>query len=89
MAAEIVARNWLSLTVEDESDVHDGLWMAVEKIMRVLYVDDGLIRSRYLEWLQVALSVLARLFCRVGLMLNVENSKTMTFQPGAIHTGMS
>ena len=54
----------------------------------MLYLGDGLIRFQYPECLQGALNDLMGLFYRVGLMSNIENSRTMTFQPGAIHTGM-
>ena len=36
---------WLSITVEDESTTHYGLWMVLEICMGVFYEDDGMIGS--------------------------------------------
>ena len=49
VAVGSVFRHWLSLTVEDESAFHDRLSTVVGRILVVLYVDYGLIRSRYPE----------------------------------------
>ena len=55
----------------------------------MLYVDDVIIISKDLEWLQGSLNVLIGLFRRVRLMTNVANSSTMICQTELIHTGMS
>ena len=58
-------------------------------IIGVFYADDVIMGSQDPEWIQGAIDVLIGLFYRVGLMANVAKYNTMTFQLGAIHTGMS
>ena len=57
--------------------------------MSVFYAGYVMIGYSYLEWLQVSINVLIGLFRRFRLIYNIKISKTMTCQPGAIHTGMS
>ena len=57
VAVDRVVRHCLSLAVEDESVIHYGLKMAVGRNMGVFYVDDGLIRLWYSEWLQGDINV--------------------------------
>ena len=57
--------------------------------MGVFNADDGMIGSRDPEWLQGSINVIIEIFRRFGLMSNVAKSKTMTFQPGSICTGVS
>ena len=57
--------------------------------MGLFYADEGMIRSRVPELIQREINVIIGLFIRFGLMANVEKSKTMTFQPGAICTWIS
>ena len=45
----IVVLHWLSLIVEDDSDIYDGLGMAVGRIIGMFYADTNLIGSRYTE----------------------------------------
>ena len=78
----------MSLTVEDLSTNHEGLGMKVGQCMGIFYADDGMIGSRDTEWFQGAINVLIWLFRRIRFMANVAKSKTTTWQPGAIHTGM-
>ena len=33
VAVESVVRHWMSLTVEEESTTHEGLWMAIGRFM--------------------------------------------------------
>ena len=89
MALDSVVRHWLSHTVENESAIHDRLRTAVGRSMGMFYADDGLIGLWDPEWPQGSTNVLIRLFCMIGLMINVEKSKTMAYQPGAIFTGVS
>ena len=84
-----VVCHWISLTVEDEQGTHEELGMVAGRCMGVFNADDGMLGSRYPEWLQGAINVLIRLFRRVRLMVNVAKSKNMTCQPGAIHMGIS
>ena len=62
VAVDNVVRNWLSMTVEYEAVIHDGLVHAVEMSIGVFYADNGLIGSSDLEWLQGAINVLIGLF---------------------------
>ena len=55
----------------------------------MFYFYDGIIISRDPKCLQGDLNVLIGLFRRVKLRSNVTNYRTMTFQLGVIHTGMS
>ena len=55
--------------------------------MEMFYAYFRMVVLRDPEWLQGAINVLIRIFRRVRLMENVVKSKTMTYQPGAIHTG--
>ena len=89
VSLDYVVPHWISLTAEDESDIRYGLGIVVGSSMGVFNVYDILIGSSDLEWIQVAINILKGLFQRVGLVENVEKSNTMTFQPGAIYTGMS
>ena len=52
----------LSITVEDESIIHDRLGIAVVICIGVFYADYGLIGLRDPEWLQVAIDVLIKIF---------------------------
>ena len=52
-------------------------------------MDNGLLGFPYPEWLNGELNVLIGLSRRIGLMVNVTKSKTMTFHPGEIRLGMS
>ena len=51
VVVDSVVRYCLSLTVQDESGIRDGLRMVVVSSMGMFYADDGLIISRYPEWL--------------------------------------
>ena len=63
--------------------------MEVRRSMGVFYADSGLVGSWDLKWLQGALNVRIRLFCRIDLLSNVSKSKTIICQPGEICIGMS
>ena len=84
-----VVCHWISLTVEDEQVTHEELGMVAGRCMGVFNADDGMLGSRYPEWLQGAINVLIRLFRRVLLMENIAKYKTTTCQTGEIFTGMS
>ena len=81
---EIVVRNWLALTVEDQLVDQEGLGLSVGSCLGFLYVNNGVVGSRDPQWLQVALNVLVGLFRRYGLVANVANSKAMKFQLGTL-----
>ena len=88
MAVDNVVRNGMSMIVEDDAVVHDRLGYAVGQIMRVFYVEDGLLGLQDPEWLQGDLNILIGLFHQIGLMANVTKSKKMTYQLGMIWLGM-
>ena len=81
---DTVVLHWLSMTVEDDVVIHDGMGHVVGRRMGVFYTDDGLIGSQDPECLQGALNVLISLLRWIGLMANVAKSKTMTCQTGTI-----
>ena len=71
MAVDSMLSHWLSMAVEDEVLIHDRLGHAVGRSMRVLYVDDGILGLKDLEWLQGDLNVLIVPFRWIFLMDNV------------------
>ena len=79
----------MSLTVEYKSATHEGLGVVVGQCMGVFYADDGMIGSRNPEWIQGDINVLIGVFIRVGLMENIAKYKTMNYQTGVIHMGIS
>ena len=58
MALESVVKHWLSITLEDESAVHDSNRMVEGRSLGIFYANDGLIGLRKPEWLQGYLNVL-------------------------------
>ena len=80
VAVENVVWHWLSMAMEDDAFIHDGMRHTVGRIMGV----DGLIGWQDLEWLHGALEVLISLFLQIGLMANIAKSKTMMRQPSTI-----
>ena len=88
VAVDSVVHHWLLLMVKDGAVTQDRLGNAVGQIMEVFYTNDRLMGSPDLEWLQVSLNILIRLFRRIGLEDNFAKPKTMTFQREAIILGM-
>ena len=76
------------MNVDYEAAIQDGLGHVVGRILGFFYSDDGILGSRYLEWLHGALNVLIRLFWRIGLADNVTNHKTIMCQPAVIRSGI-
>ena len=62
VTVDSVVRHWISLMVEDEAVIQEGLGHAVGQKLRVFYVYDGILGSRDPEWIQGSLNVLVRLF---------------------------
>ena len=89
VAIDSVVRNWLSLTVEDEEVIQNGLGHAVGWILGVFYEYDSLLGSREPEWTQGALKILIGMFWQIRLAANVAKLKTTMCQMGAIGPGMS
>ena len=84
-----VVRHWILMAVEYKAVIQNGLGHAVGQILGVFYADDGLLVSRYPEWLQGALNGLIRMFCQIGLVANISKSKTMACHLGEIILGIS
>ena len=55
----------------------------------VFYTDNGFLYLQDPEWLYCSINILIGLLQRIGLAYNVDKSKIMTCQPGAILSGMS
>ena len=89
MVVDNVVWMWLALTVKDHMVVQEGLGLNVGRCLGFFYTDDGMVEAQESEWLQKSLNVLIDLFYRYGLVKNVEKSWTMTYQPGALRSGMS
>ena len=53
---------------EDGKVIHKGLASTVGRSMGVFYMDNGLIGSRELEWIQGSCTVLIGLFHRISLI---------------------
>ena len=83
-----VVCHWLSITVDYYVVVHGRLGHAVGWSMGVFYVYNFIVGLRDPEWLQGDLNVLIGLFLRIGLMANIDKSKTMMCQPGMIRSGI-
>ena len=57
-----VVRTWLEMTVQYQELGQDGLGLDVGICLVFFCADNGIIRSRELEWIQNALNVLIGLF---------------------------
>ena len=75
--------------MEDQLVMHEGLGLAVERCLGLLYADNSVVVSRYPQWLQGALNILIDLFCRYGLVVNVAKSKSMICQLGTLRSRIS
>ena len=84
MAVDSVVRQCLSMALEDDEIICDGLGYAVGWILGVLYAYDGILRSCEMEWFHGSLNVLIDLSRWIDRMSNVTTSKNMTCQIGAI-----
>ena len=89
VVVEHVVPYCLSMTLEEDTVVHDGLGHAVWRIIVVFYAENGIIGSWFLEWIQGSLNIFIGLFCQIGLVDNFVDSKTMTCQLGSIWSVIS
>ena len=80
MTVDSIVRHWISIIVENESVIHDRLGVAVGRFIGVFYVDDIVTGLRVPDWFQGEINLLHGMFRWVGLMSNITNSNTMTFQ---------
>ena len=88
MTVDNLVRNCLALTVEEKLVCHDVLGLAVRQCLGLFYSDNGMVVSRYLEWIQGNLNLIISLFWWYILVANVAKFKSMTCQPVSIRSGM-
>ena len=84
-----VIRTWLSMIVEEQRVDHDGLGDTAGRCLGVFYANDGMVGSRYADWLQHLMNVLVGLLRRYGLTANVAKLLTMMCQTGSLLSGMA
>jgi hypothetical protein len=82
VCVDAVIREWLWRTMNKEA-AH-GIFAEVSREIVAFFVDDRLVGSRDLVWLQGALDVLVKLFESIGLRTNPDKTKVMTCVPGNI-----
>ena len=80
--------NWLSMIVEDDVVICDGMGHAIGRSTRVFYTYNGIIGSQEQEWIHGACKILIGLFHHIFLMTNITKSKNMTCQLGTIQLEM-
>ena len=76
------------MKLKDHMMDHGGLGETFERCLGVFYANDGMVGSQFADWLQHSMNVLVGLFRRYGLAANVSKSRTITFQPDAIRSGI-
>ena len=84
-----VIRTWLAVTVEDQRVDNDGLGDTAGRCLGVFYADDGMVGSRYPDWMKHSMNILICLFQTYGLPANISKSGTMLCQPGIQRLGVS
>ena len=86
---ENVIQVCLNLTVEDQQVALNGVGENVHQCLIFFYANNGMVGSRYSEWLQHSTNFLIGLFRGYGLEANVTKYCMMTCQHGALSSGMS
>ena len=81
-----VVRHWLSMTVEYDTVIHNGLGRDLGQSVGVFYLIDVIIGLQDPEWQQGAFDILIGLFFWIVLMASAPKSKTMMCQPGKIRS---
>ena len=81
-----VVRNSLQATVTGPANITT---MTVARRLSLFYADDGALGSRDRLWLQDALTILASMFRRIGLVTNASKTQTMNCFPGHIKGALS
>ena len=80
VTVDSVVRHWILPTVEDLEVIQDRLVHVVGWSLGVFYVNEGLLGLWDPEWMQGALNVLIGMLHWIGLVVNIDKSKTMTCQ---------
>jgi hypothetical protein len=88
IVVDAVVRYRLSLVL-DGAESDDGIGRSVAEQLVLFYADDGLVASRNVEWLQMAVDCLSELFTRVGLRTNIAKTKVMICEAGYISGRLS
>ena len=86
MAVDKVFHNWVSITVEYNTVIHNRLVHVAEWSIGVFYADNRIIGSRDPRWLQGGINILIGMFLWIGLMSNSAKSKKMMCQSGTIRS---
>ena len=83
---DVVAREWY-WQLRDESELEEeAIDVLMATFFMFFYVDDVYLALWDPEFFQRALTILAKLFARVGLKTNVKKTQTMICTPGRIRT---
>ncbi len=82
VCVDAVIREWLCWMIDKEAA--GRVFSVVCKEVVAFFVNNGLVGSRDLIWLQSALDILITLFEGIGLRINPDKTKVMTCIPGNI-----
>ena len=89
MSVDKVVSHWMSITVEYDAVIRNGLGHALGRRMGFFYVEDGRIGFCDPEWIHGDLNIITGQSCQIVLVDNVAKSKTMTCYPVNICSVMS
>ena len=84
-----MVRTWLVTTIKYQMVVQEGLRLNIWRFLGVFYANNGMVEKRYSEWMYNVCNILIGIFKQCELGANVANSWEMTFQPGALCSGIS
>ena len=79
---------WMKMTIKYQTVSQYSVGLNVGRCLVLFYADDVMVGAQDSEWLQNALNFIIGLFWRYRLFANVTKSQTITFQPGALWSGM-
>ena len=81
MVVDTVLRHRISVVVEAEGEaVPEGFGWDVQHMAAYLYVDDGLLASKWVAKIYRVYNVLTEIFDRFGLRTNVSKTVSMACQ---------
>ncbi len=86
MCVDAVVREWLHQVLGDNT-AHEGIWDDIAEWLVAFYIDNGLVASRDLVWLQLSFDILVSLYECIRLFTNALRTKVMTCIPGRIREG--